>query len=71
MVDMVYVDSTNVDQVGYDPDAMELHVIFKDGGAHYLYRNVPPIIYDELLTAPSKGSYLNREIKSVYEYSKL
>lgn len=69
MPEMVYIDSANLDQVGYDNDEMELHVIFKDG-SHYVYRNVPDGIYEELLNAPSKGSYLNREIKGAYEYEK-
>lgn len=69
MPEMVYVDSSNLDQIGYDSDEMELHAIFKDG-SHYVYRNVPNGIYEELLNATSKGSYLNREVKGAYEYEK-
>jgi len=69
MPDMTYVDSSNIEQIGYDRDNMELHVIFKDS-ALYVYMNVPVQIYEELLGAPSKGSYLNREIKGVYDYDK-
>jgi hypothetical protein len=69
MPEMTYVDSSNLEQVGYDSDAMELHVIFKDGSL-YVYSDVPQQIYEELLVAPSKGSYLNREVKSVYNYEK-
>jgi hypothetical protein len=69
MPDMTYVDSSNIEQIGYDSDSMELHIIFKDG-ALYVYANVPVQIYEELLSAPSKGSYLNREVKGVYEYDK-
>ncbi|MEX2619990.1 MAG: KTSC domain-containing protein [Egibacteraceae bacterium] len=66
---MTYVDSSNLEQVGYDNDNMELHVIFKDGSL-YVYLDVPAQIYEELLVAPSKGSYLNREVKGVYNYDK-
>jgi hypothetical protein len=69
MPDMTYVDSSNIEQVGYDSDNVELHVRFKNGDL-YVYRNVPVQIYEELLGAPSKGSYLNREIKDTYEYDK-
>jgi len=69
MPDMTYVDSSNIEQIGYDSDNMELHVIFKDGSL-YVYTNVPVQIYEELLGAPSKGSYLNREVKGVYDYDK-
>lgn len=69
MPEMIYVDSSNLEQVGYDSDAMELHVIFKEG-ALYVYSDVPQQIYEELLVAASKGSYLNREVKGVYSYEK-
>lgn len=69
MPEMLYVDSSNLDQVGYETDQMELHVIFKDGSL-YVYHGVPEHIFDELLNAPSKGSYLNREVKGVYDYEK-
>ena len=69
MPDMIYVDSSNIEQIGYDGDNMELHVIFK-GGALYVYSNVPVQIYEELQGAPSKGSYLNREVKGTYHYDK-
>ena len=48
---------------------MELHIIFKDGSL-YVYSNVPVQIYEELQGAPSKGSYLNREVKGAYDYDK-
>ena len=69
MPDMTYVDSSNLEQIGYDGDSMELHVVFKDGSL-YVYSNVPEQIFDELLVAPSKGSYLNREVKGTYDYEK-
>lgn len=69
MPDMTYVDSSNLEQIGYDSDIMELHVKFKDGSL-YVYTDVPVQIYEGLLGAASKGSYLNREIKGVYNYGK-
>lgn len=67
MPEMRYVDSSNLDQIGYDGDSMELHIVFKSG-AHYVYRDVPSIVYEGLVEAASKGSYLNREVKNVYPY---
>ena len=69
MPEMTYVDSSNIEQIGYDSDKTELHVVFKDGSL-YVYNDVPVQIYEELLGAPSKGSYLNREVKGVYNYDK-
>lgn len=69
MPDMTYVDSSNIEQIGYDSDNMELHVLFKNA-ALYVYTDVPVQIFEELLVAPSKGSFLNREVKGVYNYDK-
>ena len=69
MVEMTYVDSSNIEAVGHDPEAQELYVRFLTGDT-YAYHGVPVEVYDELMASPSKGSYLNRMIKGVYEYSK-
>lgn len=67
MVDMQYVDSSNLEQVGYDTAASELYVVFKDGSG-YIYSGVPEHVFEQLLEAPSKGSFLNREVKNKYDY---
>jgi len=69
MPDMMHVDSSNLEQIGYDLDQMELHVIFKDG-SHYIYEGVPESLFEELTMAPSKGSFLNREVKGAYQHTK-
>jgi len=69
MVEMHYVASSNVEAIGYDPDARDLHVRFLSSG-HYVYRDVPEYVYRDLLNAPSKGSFINREIKKRYTYYK-
>lgn len=60
--DMVYVDSSNIEAIGYDADSRELHVQFISGTL-YVYFDVDEFLFNELLAANSKGSYLNREIK--------
>ena len=70
MPEMIYVDSYNIEAIGYDEIAQELHVHFLSG-AMYAYHSVSREIYDAIMNAPSKGSFLNREVKGVYEYSKL
>lgn len=69
MPEMTYVDSSNIEAIGYDDEAMELHVQFL-GGALYTYLDVPREVFDDFMAAPSKGSFLNRVIKSVYEFRK-
>lgn len=69
VVDMQWVDSSSLEKVGYDEDKLELHIVFKSGSS-YVYRDVPPHIFDQLIEAPSKGSFFNREVKNVYEFIK-
>lgn len=70
MAEMHFVDSSNIEAIGYDQAARELHVRFLHGDM-YAYHGVPEDIYDELMAAQSKGSYLNRVIKGNYGYSKM
>lgn len=70
MPEMTYVDSSNIEAIGYDDHAQELHVRFLSG-ATYVYHRVPREVFDAMMIASSKGSFLNREIKNVYDFSKL
>ncbi len=65
--EMIFVDSSNIEAIGYDSDQRDLYVQFH-GGRIYVYADVPEQIYQELLQADSKGSYLNRELKPNYSY---
>lgn len=62
-MEMIYVDSTSLDQIGFDETAGEAHVVFKDG-RHYIYSNVTQETWARFLDAPSKGVFLNAEFKS-------
>lgn len=70
MPDMIFVESSNVEQIGYDEISSELHVIFKESGGHYVYLNVPQHVYEDFKNATSIGSFLNREIKKTYQVEK-
>ncbi|MCP4603486.1 MAG: KTSC domain-containing protein [Proteobacteria bacterium] len=69
MPEMTFVDSSNIEALGYDVDTQELHVQFVSSGL-YIYSGVPREIFDELMNAPSKGSFLNREVKGIYQFVK-
>lgn len=69
MPEMIYVDSSNIEAIGYDDDAQELHVRFLWGG-YYIYQGVPRQIYDDIMLASSKGSFFNREVKNIYQFAK-
>jgi hypothetical protein len=62
------VESSNVDAVAYEQD--NVFVKFKNGST-YKYKSVPKPVYDNLLTAPSVGQFLNKEIKGIYEFERV
>jgi hypothetical protein len=65
--EMAMVSSSNVEAIGYDNDTRELWVRFTSGST-YVYSEVDARTHEELVTAPSIGSYLNRVIKGTYDY---
>ena len=62
MVEMAYVDSSNIAQIGYDETESEVHVIFKKSG-YYVYSEVNPEVWESFRNADSKGVFLNEEFK--------
>ena len=71
MPEMHYVDSSNIEAIGYDPDNQELHVRFLKSGETYVYYNVEEWAFQEFMHADSKGTYLNAKIKPSYQCAKL
>lgn len=61
------VKSKSVASVGYDSRARVLEVEYH-GGKVYDYLKVPPLIYDELMAAESKGRFVNYVVKQLYDY---
>jgi hypothetical protein len=68
--EMIYVDSKNVEAIGYDSESMQLHVRFLKSGETYIYFNVEPWVFEEFKAADSKGTFLNQRIRKNYEFSK-
>ncbi len=65
---MVPVISSNIDSIGYESGT--LYVRFNSGGL-YAYSEVPESVYNGLMNASSKGSYLARYIKGSYAYHRM
>jgi hypothetical protein len=68
---MVYVQSTAIEQVGYDAENQDLRAKFRDSGKTYVYREVPQEVYDALLFADSLGAYFNSHIRDQFEFEEL
>ena len=56
------VRSSNLKSVGYDPSNSILEVEFRNGRIYH-YIEVPLEIYDELMKAQSKGTFLDQNVK--------
>lgn len=68
MSNLIPVESSMIQAVGYDPDAQVLEVRFQSGRT-YLYDGVPPDVYEALMASASKGSFMQDEIIDVYPYT--
>jgi hypothetical protein len=66
----VDVNSSLLANVSYDAGQSVLQLELCDG-AIYHYFDVPPVIYESLLAADSKGSYFNREIRDCFRYARV
>lgn len=64
------VESSNIADIGYDEQSMTLEVGFNSGTV-YQYFDVPQTIHQEFMSASSKGTFLNANIKPTYRYVKL
>ncbi|MGM9478230.1 KTSC domain-containing protein [Pedobacter sp. GSP4] len=68
--EMTPVTSSNIDSIGYDEPNQIVYVRFLNGSL-YIYKGVPQHEFQNLLEAPSHGSYLNRNFKNVFPYERI
>ena len=61
------VYSSNVQEVGYDPETKELYITWTRG-KQSIYSGVPEELAVDLSNAPSVGSMLNSEVKPFYAH---
>ena len=66
-MEMIGVKSSNIVSIGYEKT--NLYVNFNNGS--YVYYNVPKVVYDEMLLAPSKGKYMWAKIRGKYDYKRI
>ncbi len=69
-IDMIPVSSSNVAEVGYEEQSQIVYVRFLNGSL-YAYKGVPEHEFNELLNAPSVGSYLHKNYKNFYPYERI
>jgi hypothetical protein len=64
------IASSNIASVGYDEPSQTLEVEFTNGIV-YQYYNVGSALYEQFMRAPSKGQFLNFNIRNAYPYSRV
>lgn len=64
------VSSSNLASVGYDAESETLEVEFNNGNI-YQYYNVPQLMFESLMQAPSVGSFFNANIRNAFACSKV
>ena len=62
--------STEIEWIGYEQKRNMLQVEFIEGGT-YQYDNVPSVVYEDFLNAPSHGRFFETEIKGHYPFRKV
>lgn len=68
--EMIPVNSSNVQSVGYDPATETVFIDFLNGST-YIYKGVSKFEFDNLKEATSIGSYIHRNFKNVYPYERI
>lgn len=69
-MNMIQVNSTNIDSIGYDVQKSILVIRFLDE-SEYEYIDVPEYAYFDFLDAPSKGKYAHENIYNVYRSNRI
>jgi len=63
------IDSSSLASIGYSPEQHILEAEFRRGDV-YRFFMVPREVYDQLLSAESKGRYFNSFIKGRFPFAK-
>lgn len=71
MIQMVSVNSSFIQEIGYISKTNELIVVLNSTHSIiYLYKDVPEEVYSDFINSDSKGAFFSQKIKGVYESSK-
>ena len=69
-MEMIQVESSNIDSIGRDEATGVMRIQFQNGGL-YAFKGVPISTFNEFLGAESKGKYFASQIKGKYESERL
>ena len=64
------LDSSSLQSAAYSAEPATLEITFRSG-AIYRYSGVPPLVYQALPDATSKGRYFNAVIRSSFRFERI
>lgn len=68
--EMKLIESTNLNEIGYDTETQTLYIRFHDGGL-YSYKEVPADVWEAFELANSKGRFFYKAIKGRFDFTKI
>lgn len=69
-MEMKPVTSSQIKEVGYDPQTLTLGIRFNSGGLHH-YAGVTPEKHAEFIGAESIGKHFGSQIRGKYEHTRI
>jgi KTSC domain len=69
-IEISNVDSSNIAALRYNEADQVMEVTFHNGGV-YQYFDVPQHVWQGMLDASSKGSYLHANVKGAFRYARV
>jgi len=67
MIEMIPIQSDNIDLIGYEEETNTLHIKLMNSSNTYLYKNISMDTFIELLYSKEKFKFLETNIFSKYE----
>lgn len=68
-IEMENVESSNLEQIGYDDETETLAIVFHSGSLYH-FHGVPRSTFEGLRAAPSVGKFFNAEVRGFYDYNR-
>jgi len=69
-IPMFPVESKNILSVGYNANNRTMRIEFKQN-AFYDYMDVPPEVFQQIMSAQSKGTFFHSAVKGKYDFLKI
>ncbi len=69
-MERIPITSSSIASAGYSPDGSTLELEYRNGLV-YQYFAVPKSVFDSLLAAESKGTFVSKRIRGRYPYRRV